>query len=427
MARLGGHAPDKYTTGTLLGTSAARGWAGLLAERWRSSEGDLGEVEVSDTEIIVLLQGNLPIRRRGDGKLEQCHAVPGTVWLCPDGVREDMIRLDGEVGESVHLFLPASPLAGTAEAEIGIDPGRVGLRYEGGFRDPLIEQIARAIRAELIDPAPAGGMLAETLAAALGAHILRHHSNLNPASFPLPAARGALDPRRLRRIEDFIEAHLAEDLTIGRLAGEACLSPFHFARAFKAATGTAPHRYLTGRRMARAESLLADGALSIAEVTAQCGFASQPYFTRWFNRFAGMTPGEYRAGFGHAGRGSRTRARPRGGNTMDLTTERRDDVLSVRLSGRLDAAAVEVFEESLADSIAETDRAVILDLAGLDFIGSTGLRAVLTTAKTLQGRNAELVLCALSEPVRRVFRITGFDRILQIYGTREAARAALGG
>ena len=118
----------------------------------------------------------------------------------PDGVREDMIRLYGEVGESVHLFLPASPLAGTAEAEIGVDPGRVGLRYEGGFRDPLIEQVARAIRAELIDPAPAGRMLAETLAAALGAHILRHHSNLNPASFPLPAARGALDPRRLRPI-----------------------------------------------------------------------------------------------------------------------------------------------------------------------------------------------------------------------------------
>ena len=354
---LGGHAPDKYTTGTLLGTSAARGWTGLLTERWRSSEGDLGEVEVSDTEIIVLIQGNLPIRRRGDGKLEHCHAAPGTVWLCPDGVREDMIRLYGEVGESVHLFLPASPLAGTAEAEIGVDPGKVGLRYEGGFRDPLIEQAARAIRAELIDPAPAGRMLAETLAAALGAHILRHHSNLNPASFPLPAARGALDPRRLRRIEDFIEAHLAEDLTIERLAGEACLSPFHFARAFKAATGTAP----------------------------------------------------------------------RGGNTMELTTERRDDVLSVRVSGRFDAAAGEAFEESLAESIAETDRAVILDLAGLDFIGSTGLRAVLTTAKTLHGRNAELVLCALSEPIRRVFRVTGFDRILPIHGTRAEALAALDG
>ena len=112
---------------------------------------------------------------------------------------------------------------------------------------------------------------------------------------------------------------------------------------------------------------------------------------------------------------------------MDFATERHDDVLSVRLSGRLDAAAAEAFEESLRQSIADTDRAVILDFAGLDFIGSTGLRAVLTTAKTLHGRGAELVLCALSEPVRRVFRITGFDRILPIYGTWAVALTALEG
>ena len=58
---------------------------------------------------------------------------------------------------------------------------------------------------------------------------------------------------------------------------------------------------------------------------------------------------------------------------------------------------------------------------------STGLRAAFTTAKTLHGRNAEPILCALSEPVRRVFRVTGFDRILSIYGTRAEALASLGG
>ena len=72
-----------------------------------------------------------------------------------------MIHLYGEVGESIHLFLPALPLAETALREINVDPARVSLRYDGGFRDSLIEQIARNIHAEMLNPAPAGKMLVE--------------------------------------------------------------------------------------------------------------------------------------------------------------------------------------------------------------------------------------------------------------------------
>lgn len=428
MTRLGGHALAKYTTGTLIGTSAGRGWNGLLAERWSNSEGDLGEVEVRDTEVIVLLRGKLPVRRRGDGKLEHCHAVPGTIWLCPDGVREDMIHLYGEVRESIHLFLPAALLSATAFKEIGIDPDKVGLRYEGGFRDPLIEQIAWAIRTEMLDPAPAGKMLVETLAAALGVHILRHRSNAKPASVPLPTARGALHPRRLRRVTDFIEAHLGEDLTIERLANEACLSPFHFARAFKAATGTAPHRYLSDRRIGRAKSLIADAELPLAEIADTCGFSSQAHFTRWFKRFVGTTPGKYRSNSGAmpgraAGRGEDSCERV----TMDLTTERQGDVLLVDVRGRIDAIAVSTFTEAVEDAARETDRALVLDLAGLAYLGSTGLRAILLIAKDLGNRNASLILCALPAPIRKVLRITGFERFLPIYETRADALASLDG
>ena len=71
----------------------------------------------------------------------------------------------------------------------------------------------------------------------------------------LPAARGALDAGRVRRVKDFIETHLDRDLTIETLAKEACLSPFHFARAFKAATGMAPHRYGHGPPDRKGEGL----------------------------------------------------------------------------------------------------------------------------------------------------------------------------
>ena len=237
MNRLVGHGRAKYTTGTRLGTSEGRGWRGLLAERWQHSEGDLAEVRPRDTEVIVMLQGRLRIRRRGDGRLQHHDAVPGMVWLCPAGVHEDMIHLYGEVEESIHLYLPASPLSETALREVDVDPDKVRLRYDGGFRDPLVERIAREVHAEMIDEAPAGRMLVETLASALGIHIMRHHSSLEPASTVLPPVRGALDVHRLERIKEFIDTHLSEDLTIETLADQVYLSPFHFARAFKAATG----------------------------------------------------------------------------------------------------------------------------------------------------------------------------------------------
>ena len=292
--RLGGHGPAKYPTGTRLGTSEGRGWRGLLAECWRHPEGELGETLVADTEVIVMLEGRAPIRRRGDGQVQHCNAVPGTVWICPAGVYEDMIHLYGEVRESIHLFLPATPFSATALREMNVDPARVSLHYDGGFRDPLIEQIARGVQAEMLDPAPAGKMLVETLAAALGVHLLQNHSNLGSAPGLLPAARGALDSRRLQRVKDFIESHLDQDLTIERLATEACLSPFHFARAFKAATGVAPHRYVTDRRIEEAKTWIAEGHLSLAEIAFRCGFSSQASFTKWFKRLTGATPGAYR-------------------------------------------------------------------------------------------------------------------------------------
>ena len=292
---LGNHGRAKYTTGIQLRTSNERAWKGLRAESWRHSEGDLGEVEVRETEIIVMIQGHLPIRRRGDGRQQHCDAVPGTIWICPAGVHEDMIHLYGEVQESLHLFLPASPLSGTALRELDVDPSRVSLHYDGGFRDPLIEQIAWNIRGEMLDPAPAGNMLAETLTSALGVHVLRHHSNLESASVRLPAVRGTLDPQRLRRVKDFIDAHLGSDLTIETLANEACLSPFHFARAFKAATGMAPHAYLTDRRIEQAKSWIREGR-PLGEIAYKLGLSSQAYFTKWFKRGVGATPGRFREG-----------------------------------------------------------------------------------------------------------------------------------
>ena len=123
----------------------------------------------------------------------------------------------------------------------------------------------------------------------------------------------------------------------------------------------------------------------------------------------------------------RPRQGPGGGGTVELTTERHGDVPAMAVAGRLDAVAAAALAEALDDAIAGTGRAAILDLEAVDFIGSAGLRVVLTAAKRLRERNARLVLCAPSEPVRAVLRITGFERFLTIRATVAEALASLEG
>ena len=340
-----------------------------------------------------------------------------------------MIRLYGEVQESIHLFLPALPLSQTVVEETGVDPDTVDLHYQGGFRDPLIEQIAWAIRAEMTEPAPAGKMLVETLVAALAVHVVRQYSNLAPASISLPSARGALNPRSLRRVIDFIEAQLSEGLTIEALAKEAFLSPFHFARAFKGATGTTPHRYLTYRRIERAKALIAEGELPLAEVADECGFSSQAHFTRRFKQFVGTTPGEYRKVSGAMpSRAASRREDARDSKTIDLTPERHGDVVSMNVSGQIVTAATSgAFREAVRNATRKTDRAVILDMGEHSIISSWGARTILLIARELQSQDTKLVLCALSAQVLEWIRVTGFERFVSIHESKAQALASLPG
>ncbi len=110
---------------------------------------------------------------------------------------------------------------------------------------------------------------------------------------------------------------------------------------------------------------------------------------------------------------------------MDVTTERHDGVLSADVGGRIDGSNVVQFEEAIRTAVEDSDRAVIMDFEKLAYISSAGLRAVLLTAKTLQNRNAKLVLCSLADPIREVFEISGFDKILPIHPTRAEALASL--
>jgi AraC family transcriptional regulator len=109
-----------------------------------------------------------------------------------------------------------------------------------------------------------------------------------------------MTPQRLRRIDELIEARLDTRLTVQDLAEALGLSTGFFARAFKRATGRAPHDYIIDRRMARARLLLRDRRLGLASVALASGFASHAHMTATFRSRLGIPPQTLRKQFSPA-------------------------------------------------------------------------------------------------------------------------------
>ena len=111
--------------------------------------------------------------------------------------------------------------------------------------------------------------------------------------------------------------------------------------------------------------------------------------------------------------------------TLNLKTNRENDVLSARVGGRIDGSNAARFEEMLRSAIEESDRAVIMDFEQLLYISSAGLRAVLVTAKSLWKQGTTFALCSLSDQLTGVFASSGFDRMVRIHGSRREALDSL--
>jgi len=135
----------------------------------------------------------------------------------------------------------------------------------------------------------AGGTLyRETMHRAIAAHVTQVLRPVDPAV-------AAIDDTRLRRVADWIDDHLAEDLSIHVMARLAMMSATHFAKAFKGATGQSPLQYVIARRLERALVLLRTTDLPVAEVAHRVGYNDLSRFGQHFKRRFGRTPGQARA------------------------------------------------------------------------------------------------------------------------------------
>jgi AraC family transcriptional regulator len=237
-----------------------------------------------DHYVLMLHLGGARIRRLDDRRFRRA-ARRGTVSLQAPG-STGRFRATEPVGvDYASLYFRQSLIDECADG-LGIRPAPLADFFAD--RPPLVEQSVRLYAARTLDDANTPTAIEmDTRGYLVALSLLR----TTPAPLPPPATLGR---SRLARVTELIDARMAEQLYLSDLADAAGLSPFHFARAFRAETGLPPATWLMRRRMERADELLTTTRLGIAEIAAETGFSSQSHLTRRYHAHYGLTPGARR-------------------------------------------------------------------------------------------------------------------------------------
>jgi AraC family transcriptional regulator len=172
------------------------------------------------------------------------------------------------------------------DAALWPDDERCPLRPFTNTRDPFVASLVAALDQAHRRDGGLDALYAEAMALALGRHLV---DGLARSAAPAVGA-GPLPSWKLCRVEEFVAANLRRPIAIAELAAVAGLSVGRFHRAFKAATGQTPLRFLQEAKVRKAAELLQRDRTGVLEASAAVGFASPSHFARVYRAIAGVPP-----------------------------------------------------------------------------------------------------------------------------------------
>ncbi len=288
--------------------NASRGWrfepasvacgtgvSGLSAALWTSKAAGQTEVQ-SDPDpnqhILATFQSTFWAELAVDdqARYRGIHR-PGMVNLVQAGTRpRGVIRGPFRM---LHLYVPDALIQRMA-TEAG-HAGVVELIDPMCAYDRTLERIGQDVLAEMPGSQPLTRLRIDALGQDLAIQLLRHHSNLaDTAALSREPGKGGLAPWQVKRVTEYLEDHLADDVSLGDLSHLLDLSTFHLCRAFKQSTGLPPHRWRQQRRMERARELLEDTDLPVTEIAASVSYDDPGQFATAFRKVVGVSPSQYR-------------------------------------------------------------------------------------------------------------------------------------
>jgi AraC family transcriptional regulator len=191
-------------------------------------------------------------------------------------------------GKDTALLLRVSPrLIRAAAEQMEIDPRRVELRNRFQMRDPAIENIGWALKAEMEAGYPSGRLYLESMAMSVAARLVRCYGS---AAAQPARTNGRMAGAQLRRVLGYIEDNLGRDISLADIAAVAQLSVSHCKALFRDAIGLPVHQYVIRRRVEYAKTLLQHRKMPISQIALEAGFAHQSHLARHMRRLLGVSP-----------------------------------------------------------------------------------------------------------------------------------------
>jgi AraC family transcriptional regulator len=258
-------------------------WAGFASQ----PQEEVAEVETGCPVLGITLRATDITLFSGEKLIHQGRMLSDTVRINEPG--QPLRGIYHGRYDTLHLYIPDVVVADCVEA--GFKPS-IGLAPLLGpthpTSDPTIGRLARALICADDFGSTFGRCYAESIGLAIVARLLGR--NAEGGAVAGGSQVSAMPKWRLKRVKDFIEAHLSESIGLAEIAASAGLTRMHFAAQFRVTTGVPPHEYLIRRRIERAQELLLSSSLPLIEIALDVGFKSQAHFTTVFRRIVGQTP-----------------------------------------------------------------------------------------------------------------------------------------
>jgi AraC family transcriptional regulator len=279
----------KYVPGTITAASDDLGWNGVWLRGYRYRALDVIVPPVRDFTIVSYCRGATLMERRCEGAWTKTHCAPGDVSLLTKSQCSHWHWTE-EIDVS-HVYL-SEKLVSEICAEV-TDRCIADVRLQDVLKshDPIVTAAVAAIAREAQQQPLGSALYVEAVATQLVVHLLRQYASV---TFREPSGKGKLSPAQARRLTEYIDDRLHEQLNLETLAVVAGVGVWTFTRHFRASFGLTPHAYIIERRINRAQRLLAQSCLPIKEVASVCGFADQAHMTRVFQTHLHTTPARLR-------------------------------------------------------------------------------------------------------------------------------------
>ena len=274
--------PEVFSQSPMLASGRTL-WSGISLEQHCLPSGETPEYSLEQFVITINLGQSVQVERILGRHLQTGLMFTGAVGLCPMHTSQ-AIRWDRDAN---FLLLNLEPELLTRNAVELLHTERYEMLPHLITQDALIHQIGLGLKAQLKTNGSDSHLYAESAATFLAVHLLQNYTTRKSS---IREYEGGLPQKKLKQAIDYIQEHLAQQISLNELANDLGISRYYFCRLFKQSTGLSPHQYVIQQRVERAKQLLLQGKMSIVDIAQACGFTHQSHLNRHFKRLTGVSP-----------------------------------------------------------------------------------------------------------------------------------------